>query len=274
MSVRTDPDFLLRHQYGTPDRLRARTSLHERFAERPDERWFAFVRNSLPAGEGLRVLECGCGAAALWREELGSVPPSWRLTLTDLSEGMLAAAREVFEGVRAARFVRADVQALPFEDDAFDLALANHMLYHVPDLPRALRELRRVLRPGGTLVAATNGPRHMAELMELVDRHVPLGSASHFRYEAAEESFRLDNGAELLRPHFEHVELREARNDLLVTDADAAAAYVASLTGGSAPPQAEDARAALAELRDEVAERILRDGALRITRDTGLFLAR
>jgi len=48
-------------------------------------------------------------------------------------------------------FERIDVQAIPYNDASFDVVIANHMLYHVPDLPKALAEIRRVLRPGGLL---------------------------------------------------------------------------------------------------------------------------
>lgn len=57
-----------------------------------------------------------------------------------------------------------NVQALAFDSQAFDAAVANFMLYHVPDLDRALSELARVLQPGGCLVATTNGVRQLGEL--------------------------------------------------------------------------------------------------------------
>ena len=50
-----------------------------------------------------------------------------------------------------------DVQALPFKDDAFDVVIANHMLYHVPDPDRGVAELARVVHRDGVVLAATNG---------------------------------------------------------------------------------------------------------------------
>jgi ubiquinone/menaquinone biosynthesis C-methylase UbiE len=54
--------------------------------------------------------------------------------------------------------------SIPVADDAADIVVAAWMLYHVPDLDAVLREVRRVLRPGGTLVAVTNGAVHKAAL--------------------------------------------------------------------------------------------------------------
>ena len=107
------------------------------------------------------VLEVGSGRGELaerMQRELDA-----RVVAVDQSERMveLTAAR----GVEA---IVGDVQDLPFRDGIFDCAVAAWMLYHVPDLDRALRELRRVLRPGGRLVAATNSERNFAELWELV----------------------------------------------------------------------------------------------------------
>ena len=67
----------------------------------------------------------------------------------------------------AGRVLQADGQALPFPNAAFDRVLAAHMLYHVPDREGALAEMRRVLRPGGRLVLATNGSNYQARLGEL-----------------------------------------------------------------------------------------------------------
>jgi ubiquinone/menaquinone biosynthesis C-methylase UbiE len=72
---------------------------------------------------------------------------------------------------------RMDVQALDLPDAAFDAVVANWMLYHVPDRPRALAEIRRVLRPGGTLFSATNGDAHVRE----IDAWSPNTSATHRR---------------------------------------------------------------------------------------------
>jgi ubiquinone/menaquinone biosynthesis C-methylase UbiE len=110
------------------------------------------------AAEPKRILEVGCGWGDLaeWVvRETGA-----ELVAVDLSPHMVELARERRVEARVG-----DVQALPFEDGAFDVAIAAWMLYHVPDLDRGIAELARVLRPGGRLVVATNSRRrHFAQV--------------------------------------------------------------------------------------------------------------
>lgn len=77
--------------------------------------------------------------------------------------------------------------------------MAAWILYHVPDLDRALAELARVVKPGGRLVAATNAVDHLRELWDLAGR---APSIERF-------PFRSENGEEVLRRHFARVERRD-----------------------------------------------------------------
>ena len=101
----------------------------------------------------------GCGNGLYLRALAGG---PGRAAGCDLSMGMLRAA-----GLPA--LVNADVAALPFRDGAFDAVLAVHMLYHVPDRQATVRELRRVLAPGGVCIAVTNGGRELGSLRSLTE---------------------------------------------------------------------------------------------------------
>lgn len=101
-----------------------------------------------------RIVDVGCGTAAM-AVEAARRWPEVQVEATDISSGMLAvAARTVAEagpaGARV-RLTRAPAEALPFADETFDLALSAFVLQLVPSRPRALREMRRVLRRGGRL---------------------------------------------------------------------------------------------------------------------------
>ena len=121
-------------------------------------------------------------------------------------------------------FRTADAESLPFDDDEFDAVLANHMLYHVPDLPRALAEIRRVLRPVGRLFAATNGAGHMQELGNLLSPFAGDTSA----LPATERRFGLENGGQQLAQQFAHVKRYDYEDGLEVTEVAPLVAYVLS----------------------------------------------
>jgi SAM-dependent methyltransferase len=159
--IQFDDPELVRREYATEAGLRARASVYEGVAG-PDARDVAL--DAVRAAAPRRVLEVGCGwgeFAARVQEELGA-----EVVAVDLSPRMVELARERGVDARVG-----DVQELPFADGEFDVAVANWMLYHVPDLDRALAELARVVRVGGQLVAATNGLDHLGELWAF--RHFP-----------------------------------------------------------------------------------------------------
>lgn len=259
--------------YAAPERLQARIALHG-FGPADAEdfhRWLwrvAVRPEALPSAA--EVLEVGVGSARMWRAVADLVPAGWRLTLTDRSPGMADEAGAVLAHLgRSARVGIADATELPFPDASIDLAFANHMLYHVPEPARAVAELRRVLRPGGRLVAATNGDGHLAEVVALLDE---LAAAwPDLRVDTPERlSFRLENGAAVLGRTFADVERHDHPGDLRVDDADALARYLASMTYA---PDSASAAAVVAWIRDRAA-RAVADGPLVVRQRSGAFVAR
>jgi ubiquinone/menaquinone biosynthesis C-methylase UbiE len=96
------------------------------------------------------VLEIGGGTGANLRHY---GPAVTSLTITEPEQPMARRTRaRIAELAPEALFVRAPAEDLPFADDSFDAAVSTLVLCTVDDQPRALRELRRVLRPGGTLL--------------------------------------------------------------------------------------------------------------------------
>jgi SAM-dependent methyltransferase len=111
------------------------------------------VGSELDRGYG-RSLEIGAGTGyfSLNLLQAGVVEEA---TCTDISPGMVARCSENAErlGLRV-RTARADAESLPFAQGSFDLVLGHAVLHHLPNLPRALVEFRRVLRPGGRIAFA------------------------------------------------------------------------------------------------------------------------
>jgi SAM-dependent methyltransferase len=201
-----DPE-LVRREYADESGLSARIAAQES-STGPDPRQVAF--EAVAQAGPRRVLEVGPGRGELAERiahELGA-----EVIAVDQSPRMVELTRA--RGVEA---LVGDVQELPFPAAQFDCALAAWMLFHVPDLDSALRELRRVLRPGGRLVAVTNSERTMPELWELVGDE-----------DARAQGFSAESGQGPLLRHFTIVERRDVRGTVTFADREAAHAYVAA----------------------------------------------
>jgi SAM-dependent methyltransferase len=137
--------------------------------------WQSFARHLVlpwvlgrrqPSGE---VLEIGAGSGAM---ALGVTTafPDVRLTVTDLDEAMVAAARARLGGRKGVVIEQANVAALPFNDGAFDVVTSYLMLHHVVVWQSALAEALRVLRPGGIFLGYDLADTRVARLIHRLDR--------------------------------------------------------------------------------------------------------
>lgn len=269
----TDTSYLMEHQYSNASNLDARMALHERYST-AEQSWHPWAFDQLALPNDAAVLELGSGSGALWAENCARVPRGWKLTLTDLSPGMLEAARRKLSSCELqVEHQLVDAQEIPFTDACFDAVIANHMLYHVPDREKALAEIRRVLRPEGALYAATNGQEHMRELRELTRAVMPeVGDGTR-----ADAGFTLENGGEQLDAVFRSVELRLHHDALEVTEPEPLMAYIMSRTDvhtllTSLTP--EEASQRMQALRSLLQRTISGRGAVRITKSSGLFVAK
>jgi ubiquinone/menaquinone biosynthesis C-methylase UbiE len=131
---------------------------YDRLATVYDRWWHGYVRRSLAVlldrldrpPEG-RLLDVGCGTGAL-EKRLAHERPGWRLTGVDLSGEMLSRARRKLRDHPNARFRQASAEALPFPDDHFDRVVSASALHYFEDPATALREMHRVVRPGGRVL--------------------------------------------------------------------------------------------------------------------------
>lgn len=257
---------LVREQYATADKFRARVSLHKRFRV-GDVAWPQWMFDRMSIVDGANVLELGCGTGILWRTNADRVSPTWRLVLTDSSEGMLRetirATAETPGGVRVAVV---DAQTIPFAEDAFDVVIAAHMLYHVPDRARAIAEVRRVLRPDGVFHTSTIGRRYLARVWELV---VAVAPDVPNLFEYAHAAFGEETAPALLRASFADVETELFDERLRVTEADAVADYLRSIPASDVFTP-EHFRALTAAIQEEI-DRL---GAFEIEAPAVLFTCR
>jgi ubiquinone/menaquinone biosynthesis C-methylase UbiE len=261
--ARLDSARILREQYKDGSNLSARFRLHQRFSTNRHGlmRWI-FDRIQIP--DNARVLELGCGTGILWRGS-AQVPRGWRVILTDMSDGMLRETRGHLARLgRSFTYMQADAQTIPFCDGSFDAVIANHMLYHVPDIARALDEVRRVLKPGAFCYAATMGLANMREMDELAARFFSIP-----RMTDSAARFGLESGEAHMRRAFSEVKLERYPDSLVITEAAPLMDYICSMRVRSRVTDEQ-----IAALRRHVENEIAVHGEIRMTKDSGLFIAR
>lgn len=268
MSKATNQPYLLADQYANADKLSIRIQLHQRFSTNA-RGWMPWLFDQLleldlPAAS--RILELGAGRGDLWRLNSDRIPGGWDVTLSDFSAGMLEETRQnLADTAGQFSFAAVDAQAIPYPDATFDLVIANHMLYHVPDRPRALAEIRRVLKPGGRLFASTASERNMSEVGDLLQRFDP--SLPYWGGRTM-EIFSLENGEEQLRPSFAPIALRRYPDGLEITEAEPLVAYVCSMMTDAVPEGDRVER-----FRAFVQHELDQHGAIRVSKDAGVFVA-
>lgn len=245
---------VVQNQYATSARLETRISIHEKYSrnKQPFGEWIVSHYDLQP---GEKVLELGCGTGGMWQGVV--LPEGCHVTLTDLSAGMLETARQNTAHLHA-DYAVCDAMALPYEDDTFDVLIANMMLYHVPDIARTMQEIRRVLKPDGRFFAATTGEHGAVEAV-LDMLHLPC-SANH--------RFTLQNGTAQLQEQFTDVRIMRREDALDVTDLSDLIIYLRSMQGMTV----------LADIPDEalldVFKAHMKDGVLSLPKEYGLFICR
>ncbi len=290
----TNMEHAVVEQYKSAVNIDVRIGLHRRFSHNPVS-WFAWLASQIDFEASKDILELGCGNGELWQHVEPKLIASRRIDVTDVSEGMVedAAARlgallpEVLRpglagaagrisaetaagkenGAAGLRFRVEDCQKLSYDDASFDAVIANHVLFYVKDIPQALREVRRVLRPGGVFYCSTYGSRHMKEITSLVQEFDPRITLSDV---ALYELFGLENGRAMLEESFSQVEQRLYDDYLLVDEAEPLLDYILSCHGN----QGEYLNQRKDEFRRFLQKKIEEKGGIRITKMAGMFVCR
>jgi SAM-dependent methyltransferase len=128
---------------------------------------------------GMRVLDLASGVGDPALSIASEVAPNGRVTATDLGPGMISLAEELArkKGLTNIEFREASAESLPFPDESYDALTCRFGIMFFPDLPKALRECLRVLRPGGRVVFVAWGKKEQpffTTTAGIILKHVPV----------------------------------------------------------------------------------------------------
>ncbi|MER6121567.1 class I SAM-dependent methyltransferase [Streptomyces sp. NPDC001795] len=259
----TDRGRLAGSAYSNDRDLAARQSLYQWQTPRYDLP--GIVAEQLRGVNGC-VVDVGCGNGK-FIQRLRQDRPDLTLLGLDIAPGILA-------GVPGPVAV-ADATRLPLATGSAEAALALHMLYHVPDIPQAVRELSRVVARDGLLLTSTNSDRDKAELDDLWQRAAGdvLGTGRGPARISLSARFSLEKAPAFLGEEFGRVETIELPGTITVRDAEPVVAHMASYQAW-ADQHDVPFEATIERARTILDEHISRRGAFEIHCRGGILVCR
>ncbi|MGT2801715.1 class I SAM-dependent methyltransferase [Streptococcus henryi] len=250
----------LKEQYKTSENLDIRIAIHQRYSTNK-QGFNNWIFSQYDLSKSSRILDLGCGNSIIWKDNWEQVPAECQLVLTDFSKGMLEASQHNLGLKPNLSFLEADIQKLPFEDNSFDIITANMVFFHLPDLRKGLKEIKRVLKPNGVFYTATFGEHGISQT--LGDWLKDIGKAND-----SPDIFTLQNGGAKLENYFNKVERLDYQDSPEVTRLEDLIDYLYSL------PEVFELEEDKRELVFQTLSRHTKDGVLTIPKEYGVFICR
>jgi len=250
---------VVKQQYATANNLSTRISIHDKYST--NKMGFGnWIVSNYKIDKGASVLELGCGTGVMWKGRDTLICDCSQIILSDFSDGMVSTAKEMVGNHNNIEYRVLDIQDIPYEDDSFDIIIANMMLYHVPDIDKGLSEVRRVLKEGGVFYCATYGEHGITEYLSTILSEYGVKDNMN-------KNFTLQNGYEILNKTFSNVEKKEYIDSLEVTNVDDMVEYIYSLSSMTA----------LSSMPKQAIKEILiqntSDGILNVPKEYGMFIS-
>ncbi|GAB1421229.1 hypothetical protein MASR2M15_13800 [Anaerolineales bacterium] len=211
--------------FSSDENLKKRQEIHSKYSF-PSFDFTHWVVDQIHLSGTELVLDIGCGRGT-YHDILRNIFPHIRYVGLDYSLGMLKSHQ-----YNNGRLVQSDAPKLPFADHSFDVVMANHMIYHLNDIESALEEFKRVLKPDGILVCATNSIHTTQELQILFRRAILV--LTHEQASTVQapplisNRFSLENGVRLLSHIFPAVVRYDLPGMLVFNDTKPVVEYVDS----------------------------------------------
>ena len=247
-------------QYAKQDNLDIRVNIHKKYSKNKlgFNNW---IFSNYQITDEVKVLELGCGTGELWKSNSDFIDKMKQLVITDFSKDMVKTTKSVIGNRDNVNYEIMDIQKISFENETFDIVIANMLLHHVNDIPKALSEVNRILKTGGIFYCATFGENGVVDYL-----------ASLFKDEINQDlenkSFTLQNGKRYLSRYFNSVDTLLYDDELQVTSTDDLVKYIQSFKGISE----------IGSLEEKVIRKRLEmhfhKGMLIIPKEYGMFIAR
>ena len=265
---RTERDHIQQRAYKDGDALRTRIRIHRAYTVPPIELpdW---VLDQVGWRGDESVLDIGCGSGEYTEPIRARLVDGGRLVGIDLSMGMLR--ERPTEHLRAA----ADAIHLPFPDASFDRVFANHLLFFIDDIRAAVREVHRVLRPGGRFVATTNTRDSLSRFEEtLRDGLVSLGYPDVILPPSVISRFPLEDGTQFFEGIFSSVSVHRLDRDLIFEEALPPTDYINSTWASYAHTLPDDLtwKRLMESVHDQIEGVIAAEGEYRVAKGTGVIV--
>lgn len=260
IKMSNDDSNIIEH-YKNAKNLNVRISLHDKYSQNK-QGWFPWLFEQIDFSNINKLLEVGCGNGKLWKNNKIDLR-NREIFLSDSSQGMVDEVRKTLGNDFNCMVF--DCDQIPFKDGYFDAVIANHVLFYVYDINKALEEISRVLDPGGVFYCSTYGSNHMKEINEIVqkfDSRVILSQTKLY------DVFGLENGLDILKPYFKNIKMKMYDDCLVVDKSKPIIDYIMSCHGN----QNELLGPKLNKFRKYLDSILLKEGPIKITKEAGIFI--
>ena len=250
-------------QFSNENRLKARMQLYQYCEHKTN--WHQWVFDHLDFTNVTDVLEIGCGNGALWRENTSRIPEGISIILSDISEGMVVAARQALSGYdNRFQFEVVDACRTPYIDGAFQMITAIHVIFHIHGNTRIFLEIDRLLADNGFAYATEPSRAYFQQMANI---------AAGFNQSLAFDDdlirgFVLENGEEVLSGYFPVIEKFIYQNDVVLKTSEPLLLYLASIYEGK---QLDLYAKNLSDFKNYIESIITGTGAIRFTNKAALF---